>query len=117
MTAPNSPNERAKTVEKIADDFCEGRFDHRGGYRFTVTELARAFESYADSVAEERVKDIELEYLKMTQAKNDYKELYENAFRAGQERMRERVAKHMIDSNCSGTLAAQHIRSLEVEEK
>lgn len=43
-------------AEEIADDFGEGRYNYLGGYKFTVNELALLLTSYANAVAETRVK-------------------------------------------------------------
>lgn len=138
MTAPNNPNERAKTAEEIVDDIltCD-IMNHRNEHRDNChchDDLVRTIESYADSVAEERVKkEIICCWDPKSECNNALRQIatiHTKGFRAGQERMRERAASkikayfdihnmnkiNVIDNDALLGLSVI-IRSLEVEEK
>lgn len=128
MTAPNNPNERAKTAEEVFNDY----WIHGGPTRETCKKhFIKALESYADSVAEERVKkEIICCWDPKSECNNALRQIatiHTKGFRAGQERMRERIKKWIAgpdqceSERCSHngfeTCLGSYIYSLDVEEK
>lgn len=113
-------NPKAKTA---AREFLDGEsieFEDDYSIDSCANNLAKILETYADSVAEERV-------LKAQMSNNDLvfevnRKARDEGFRAGQGRMRERAAKVGFDA-CSCELEDNEcpvpvkIRSLGVEEK
>lgn len=121
MTNPTPErSERAKTAEEISKELASLINTGNG----SCDDILEALESYADSVAEryaeERVKDILAGNEDFVQRSDAVLKIavYE-AFKAGQERMRERAALALesMDYRMMFTAKVRAIRSLEVEEK
>lgn len=110
MTNPNNGKNEAKT----AVDEIVAYIDNDDAVRAVQT-----LESYADSVAEERVKEaFQSDKLLGGVSAMITNVAVQKAFRAGQENMRERAAKNVennIDTHWL-TLSAS-IRTLKIEEK
>lgn len=115
------PESKARTAYDVARAFLDGEFiefEDGNAIDQCSKNLAKALESYADSVAEERVK----EAMKNWTPGTDWTPLINMAterginigFRAGQEAMRERAAKLF---NPELIVIPKAIRSLPIEEK
>lgn len=103
---------KAKTAEEIADEVWQ---------HLHKTLFIEILKSYADSVAEERVKDILAGNENFVQRSNAVLKIaMSESFKDGQERMRERAAQwtelccEFVECE-SGCLCAKGIRALETE--
>ncbi len=63
----NAEEQIKNAAEELAYDFCEGRYSQTGGYKFTVSELAKALQAAYQKGAEDMKNKLQpWNYLKTT---------------------------------------------------